>query len=175
MDDDRLEPERLIETWRGPLVGLLAGWGATWTEAANLAQDTLVEAYLGRERLRGDPRDSVAVGPWLRGIARHLYLASRRSSARQREEPLEHEPPVRSTHPEDARLEALRRAMARLPEQQRTVLYLHYLEETGVREVAALLGVPESTVEGRLYKARRALRAALGTGRGAAAATETKE
>jgi RNA polymerase sigma-70 factor (ECF subfamily) len=53
--------------------------------------------------------------------------------------------------------EALRRAISRLPARQREVVLMHYLEETGVKEVAALLGVSAKTVEGRLYQARRNL------------------
>ena len=35
---------------------------------------------------------------------------------------------------------------------------MHYLEETTAREVAALLGVTQRTVEMRLYRARRAIK-----------------
>ena len=163
-----MEIEHLINTWRGPLVGLLAGWGAPWADATELAQDTLVEAYLSRARLRGDPSDPNVIGPWLRGIARNLFRARRRAASRRREEELEHERTTAVStdtsgdlDPEDARLEAVRCAMARLPEKFRAVLYMHYLEETPVREVASLLGLPEKTVEGRLHQARQALRRVL--------------
>ena len=55
------------------------------------------------------------------------------------------------------RLEALRRAIERLPAKQRQVVLMHYLEETSVSQVAALLSVTAKTVEGRLYQARRTL------------------
>lgn len=156
-----MDVEHLSETWRGPLVGLCAGWGAPWRDAEELAQDTLVEAYLARGRLIGDPLDPRVVGPWLRGIARNLYRGWQRQGLRRRETELVDEVARDGADEEDPRLEDLRRAMARLPRKHRTVLYLRYLEETRVREVAALLGVPEKTVEGRLYQARLALRRAL--------------
>lgn len=152
--------ERLIEDWRGPLVGLLAAWGCSADEAAELAQDSLVEAYLGRARLRGGLDRPEVVGPWLRGIARNLFRARRRRRWRRREQPLADEPPGPERQ-EDRRLEALREALARLPEPLRAVLYLHYLEGTPVRRVAALLELPESTVESRLTVARRRLRERL--------------
>ncbi len=40
---------------------------------------------------------------------------------------------------------------------------MHYLEETSVRETAALLSVTEKVIEGRLYRARRRLRELLET------------
>ncbi len=169
--------ERLIETWRGPLVGLVAGWGAPWTDAAELAQDALVEAYLGADRLRGDATDPAVMGPWLRGIARHLFVGWRRRRTRRREEPLadlEPAAPGRFEHAGDARAEELARALERLPEKHRVVLYLRYLEDSGVREIAALLGLPESTVEGRLYRARRALRDHLESGARAHGAKESR-
>jgi RNA polymerase sigma-70 factor, ECF subfamily len=159
-----MDVEDMIETWRGPLTGLLAGWGAGWSEAAELAQDTLVEAYLGRQRLRGDPGDPARIGPWLAGIARNLWRSSRRARGRRREEALPGDsiPDQGALFPEeDVRSETLRRAMARLPEKFRVVLYLHYLEQTSVREVAALLELPPKTVESRLHQARELLRGRL--------------
>jgi RNA polymerase sigma-70 factor (ECF subfamily) len=59
-------------------------------------------------------------------------------------------------------LDALRHAIERLPARQRQVVLMHYLEETRVNDIAALLSVTPRTVEGRLYQARRTLRALLG-------------
>ena len=64
----------------------------------------------------------------------------------------------------DQQLDALRQAIARLPAKQREVVLMHYLEETHVKEVAALLSVSAKTVEGRLYQARRNLRRLLDGG-----------
>jgi RNA polymerase sigma-70 factor (ECF subfamily) len=162
------EVEQLIETWRGPLTGLLAGWGAGWSEAAELAQDALVEAWIGRERLRGELTDASAAGPWLRGIARNLWRGRQRE--RQREQPAASAPALdpagagaarAGSAGEERRLERLRDELARLPDKLRVVLYMHYLEETSVREVAGLLAVTPKVVESRLYQARRELRRRL--------------
>jgi RNA polymerase sigma-70 factor (ECF subfamily) len=59
-------------------------------------------------------------------------------------------------------LEALRRAIERLPAKQRQVVLMHYLEETSVNEIAALLSVTAKTIEGRLYQARQTLYRLLG-------------
>ena len=40
-------------------------------------------------------------------------------------------------------------------------LLMHYLEETSVKEIAALLSLTAKTVEGRLFQARRTLRRRL--------------
>ena len=54
-------------------------------------------------------------------------------------------------------LAEVRRAMAGLPEEQRSVLMLVCVEGMRYREVAAALGIPEGTVMSRLSRARIAL------------------
>lgn len=53
------------------------------------------------------------------------------------------------------------RAVARLPRRQRQVITLHYLADLSVAEVAAVLGVSESSVKTHLGAARSALRTFL--------------
>jgi RNA polymerase sigma-70 factor (ECF subfamily) len=55
----------------------------------------------------------------------------------------------------------LAQAIARLPEIQRNVITLFYLEEKQVDEVARLLDLPEGTVKSHLHRARRALAAIM--------------
>lgn len=55
----------------------------------------------------------------------------------------------------------IERAVAQLPRRQRQVITLHYLADLSVAEVAAVLGVSESSVKTHLGAARSALRARL--------------
>ena len=48
-----------------------------------------------------------------------------------------------------------------LPEKQRLAVALHYVEGLPVQEVAHILRVPRSTIRGRLFEARKALRVEL--------------
>ena len=54
---------------------------------------------------------------------------------------------------------AVRDALARLPEEQRTLLWLREVEGHSYAELAAVLDVPVGTVRSRLFTAREALRA----------------
>ena len=56
----------------------------------------------------------------------------------------------------------LRDAVARLPEKLRTAVHLYYAEGYSTEEIAALLGVPATTVRTRLHRARRQLKDLLG-------------
>jgi RNA polymerase sigma-70 factor (ECF subfamily) len=158
----------LINTYRGPLIGLIASWGAPWGDAIEIAQDSLSEAWLKREACRGDWRDSGVFGRWLRGVARNRYRNWARTRRRHRlwAVPLAAEILAQAAAPTDPepseQLEALRRAIERLPTRQRQVVLMHYLEETSVKEIAALLSLKPKTIEGRLYQARCTLHRMLG-------------
>jgi RNA polymerase sigma-70 factor (ECF subfamily) len=158
----------LINTYRGPLIGLLASWGAPWGEATEIAQDSFAEAWLHRESCRGDWNDTEVFGRWLRGVALNQYRNWARTARRRRVRMITLEPadleqvPAPSDPEPSENLAALRHAIERLPARQRQVVLMHYLEESSVNEVATLLSVTPKTVEGRLYQARRTLRRLLG-------------
>jgi RNA polymerase sigma factor (sigma-70 family) len=156
---DEPELERWIAAFRGPLVGLFASWGRDWRTAEELAQDTFAEAWLSRARFVGDARELDAVGAWLRGVAFRLNAATARRDRVRRAAPLDEVELSAPVAEEDERRALLVAAFARLDAPHQTVLRMHYLESTGAREVASLLGTTPKAVEDRLYQARRALRA----------------
>ncbi len=87
--------------------------------------------------------------------------------------------PGRGPSPEDQllareRREALSRALARLPERQRSVFMLSHFEGCTSREVSALTGLNESTVRVHLFRAIRKLRTLLGTSADAGASVEKR-
>ncbi len=154
-----MELPELIDAFRGPLVGLIASWGTPWRDAVEIAQDSFAEAWLGRERCRGNWQEPEAFGRWLRGIAlnqHRVWLRGRRRVTLFATDSLD-QLPAPSSETLSERLETLRAAILRLPARQREVVLMHYLEETSIREVAALLSVSEKAIEGRLYQARKNL------------------
>lgn len=54
-------------------------------------------------------------------------------------------------------------AVRRLPERQRAVVALHYVDDLSVDEIAEALEIRPGTVKSTLFSARRTLAAALGT------------
>jgi RNA polymerase sigma-70 factor (ECF subfamily) len=46
LDGNRMDLTRFINAYRGPLIGLIASWGAPWADAAEIAQDSFVEAWI---------------------------------------------------------------------------------------------------------------------------------
>jgi RNA polymerase sigma-70 factor (ECF subfamily) len=55
----------------------------------------------------------------------------------------------------------LTRCLERLPERQRHVITLFYLQEKSVKDVARMLDLPEGTVKSHLHRARLALAAMM--------------
>ncbi|MCP5069309.1 MAG: RNA polymerase sigma factor [bacterium] len=155
----------LIETYRDALVGLISSWGPRGADAVSLAQDSFAEAYLRRESCRGDWQDASVFGPWLRGVAHNVVRNWKRSEQRRRHRIVTSEAAVHAAEAPDGevseRILAVREAIERLPKKQREDVLMHYTSDTRVDDVAAWLGGPAKTVEGRLYQARRALRRLL--------------
>ncbi len=158
---------RLVHRFRGPLIGFFAAQGADPREARELAQDALAEAFLARDRFRGDPDDLNAQGAWLRGIAKNLSRVSFRDRAKQpRELPFDEVVDSSDRDPAAVALMTERRsrvllAIDELRPAWRAVLYMHYIEGSGLAEVGALIGLSDRAVEGRLRRARAELKRIL--------------
>jgi RNA polymerase sigma factor (sigma-70 family) len=129
--------------------------------AADAAQETMVAALLGLERLRRDDRFAA----WLAGIAINLCRGALRERARWARgdgaEPASAEPGPDEAA-EAARLAGrVRAAIAELPPGQRAAVALFHLGGLGHAEVAGHLRTRPGAVKTRLHKARATLRREL--------------
>lgn len=132
-------------------------------EAEQLAQDALMRAWAARDRYdRKRP-----FYPWLYTIVRN---ACRDAAARRKHvarpglivEAVAGRGPSALAALERGRAEAaVRSALARMDESQREVLVMRHFEDLSYAEMAELLEVPIGTVMSRLYRARKAMVAAL--------------
>ena len=142
-------------------------------DAADLAQETFVRVYQNRTRFRPDAKFST----WLYTIATNLVKTRYRFRSRHPEVSLDAgntqvEHSFRETLPANdptpsegaqagERADAVRRAVADLPEELRTPLILAEYEERSQAEIGAILGCSAKAVEMRIYRARQQLRASL--------------
>lgn len=134
--------------------------------ALDAANQTFLKAY----RSIGSYDPSRPIKHWLLRIAVNeaITIARARTRERARSAP-ETEAvaiPARSAGPEAEALEresrdAIRGAVAALPELYREVVVLRYFNELSVDEVAAVLGRSASTVGVQLLRARQLLRKAM--------------
>jgi RNA polymerase sigma-70 factor (ECF subfamily) len=138
--------------------------------AEDATQDTFIRAWAGLDSFRGE-----AVRPWLFRIATNrsydlVRVRNRRSASSLEADPYEIEPIWTSGQPDETPdASALRgelsihleRAIAALPEDQRTVVILADVQGLDYAEVAAATGAALGTVKSRLSRARGRLRQLL--------------
>jgi RNA polymerase sigma-70 factor (ECF subfamily) len=140
------------------------------------AQDALQDAFIRAFRAIGSFEERAQLHTWLHRIVVNSALMKLRERRRKPEESIEDLLPSfqadghqtsDSRDWSDAVLErkesarVVREAIARLPEQYRTVLMLRDIEERDTAETAALLGTSSNVVKVRLHRARQALRTLL--------------
>jgi RNA polymerase sigma-70 factor (ECF subfamily) len=129
------------------------------------AEDAVQETFTSVWRSAGSYRLERGPGaPWLYAVARNAIVDRRRS----RSEPPTEVPETPSTEPEPAeRAEAswtawrVHRALAELPDTERTVLELAYWSELSQSEIAEFLDIPLGTVKTRTRTALARLADAL--------------
>ncbi len=161
----------IVARWEGRLYNFVYRYLGDAEDAKDITQESFVRAYSHLEGFRGQSKFS----SWLYQIALNLCRSKlRRHKAhptvsiddREEDNPLWALPDQRSTPAEQAleqeRAIAVREALARLPEAQRTVIILKEYNGLKFREIAEILDTPESTVKSRLYHGLENLAQALG-------------
>lgn len=122
------------------------------------AEDVTQEVFLRLLRREGEFESAEHARHWLIRVAVNESRRAARSPWRRAlpledwAEALTFETPERS---------GLFYAVMALPEKYGTVVYLHYYEGYGVKELSMLLRRPESTVKSQLLRARARLRETL--------------
>ncbi len=154
--------ERLYEREAQGLYGFLAYRTGDSSLAEDLLADTFERALRARrgfDRRRGTERN------WLYAIALNLLRDHARRAATEGRavDRVTTGAAVATDSAAEAveRRDELQRAMAGLAEEEREAIALRFGAELTVPEMAKLLGQPLTTVEGRVYRALRKLRAAL--------------
>ena len=135
------------------------------TESSADARDVLHDVFLELPRAIRRFDRAQPLRPWLRSVTTHGALEHLRSERRRREVSIDSIPRKLDAEetPEFPILNsiAVERALSSLPEELRTVVVLKGMVGYSHEEIAELLDISRRTSEGRLYKARKLLRARL--------------
>jgi RNA polymerase sigma factor (sigma-70 family) len=134
------------------------------TQAAT--SDLVQQTFLQLHRARNDFKQGSKLRPWLFTIAMNIKRQHLRKLGRRREDALEFdgrtEPRVAAHDIERTeRRRNLRLALAQLPEGQREVIELHWLEGLSFAEVAEIVGAKLSAVKVRAHRGYARLREIL--------------
>jgi RNA polymerase sigma-70 factor (ECF subfamily) len=127
------------------------------------AEDAAQAVFLKLLQSYPAPRDLEHERAWLITTAKNHCKDVLKSAWRTRRVDLETLPEPASRGRGVERGEAVERLLA-LPEKYRTALYLYYVEEYSVREIAEALSRKESTVQSQLLRGRKKLKIDLGGG-----------
>ena len=123
--------------------------------AEDLLQDTFVQALSHFDRL-----DSVvSVRAWLFTVARHIALNNLRRKKVIANISWEHL--ISHSPQEDPRLERIRQAIKRLPDDHQETMLLRWQDQLSYEEISEVLKVPIGTVRSRLHNAISKLRVLL--------------
>lgn len=129
---------------------------ASVTGDSEQAHDAVQEAFATAVRKRRSFRGEGPLEAWVWRIV----LNAARSDIRRGMPPLAHDHPVSTNgRPEDDA--ELRLALARLPERQRTAVFLRYYADLDYAAIGEALGISSGTVAATLNAAHTALRTRL--------------
>jgi RNA polymerase sigma-70 factor (ECF subfamily) len=131
------------------------------------AEDALQEVFFRLARRPSFKNERFLA--WLYRIALNVcrsHIRSHRSRIRRETESAERTPAESTPTPahilaEHLEEERISRALGQLPRRHREVVLLKYIEDFKTPEVAEILGLPLTTIEGRLRRARKKLRRIL--------------
>ncbi|MGH3449449.1 MAG: sigma-70 family RNA polymerase sigma factor [Haloechinothrix sp.] len=161
---------QLVVRYQDRLYHTLVGMLGSADDAHDAAQDAFVHAFSRLETFRGQS----AFYSWLFRIAVNAAVSRKRKSRRSaasldaaREqsglEPIDGHPASEPSYAmevsENQRL--VRRALAELSDEFRTVLVLKELEDLKYEEIAEIMDCPVGTVRSRIHRARAELRKTL--------------
>ena len=160
----------LVLRWERPIYALAYRTIGREEDARDVCQETFLRAFRALPGFRGQAKFS----SWLYRIALNLC---RDWVRRQRRTPVVPQPEgtdlielAAATEPSESiedlvarrdLTQAVERAMARLPEEQRTAIVLKEYHGLTFQEIADLVGCPLSTVKTRLYQGLTVLRREL--------------
>ena len=159
----------LVSRHERAMLAVARAYFASGADAEDAVQNALVKAF----RSLGQLADGAKFAGWLMRITVNTCLDTLRARTDKQSladfatsvqvyPRLGQDAPTPATlASRSERLERLRAAIGRLPEEQRVVVMLHYAEDMTYEQMAEYLQVPASTVQGRLHRAKQALRELL--------------
>lgn len=162
---------QLVTRWERPIYALAYRTLGREEEARDVVQDAFLRAYRGLKGFKGEAKFSSWLYRITLNLCRDWMRKERRAPVAQVPEgtdPIDladqQAAPIESVEDLVARREmsaAVQRAMADLPEEQRTAIMLKEYHGLTFQEIAEMLDCPLSTVKTRLYQGLTVLRRRL--------------
>lgn len=156
---------KLVDRHRRTVFALCLQRGLQAAEAEDVTQEVFIKAYKALPTLNTPDH----FGRWIYGITAHVAADAARARRRHGDDVRLDTAPEVAVARESYVSEGMQqdrqdvmRALSELPEDQRIVLTLRYLEGLSPKEIAERLGEPRGTVRSRLHHALAYLQSAFG-------------
>ena len=152
LDGHADEYRYFVERYQRPVLAFLTGRLGRADLAEEAAQEAFLRAYLNLAKLNNE----TSFYQWIFSIARNVALETVRAEAKQKK--LSEMTPEKTLQNEYAGRYDLEKAVGRLPERCRELIYLRFYNGLSCREVARQLEMPIGTVTKTLSRAFLQLR-----------------
>lgn len=153
---------------------VLTGMARRHLRSPELAKDLVQQTFLHVHRARNDFREGARLKPWIFTIATNLIREHYRRTGRRpetsyeavREESPQIEPQVdpvdlAELQMQQINVQKLQQALTSLPESQRLVIELHWIQGHSFSDVANMVGASVSAVKVRAHRGYKKLRALI--------------
>lgn len=155
---------QLVEAYQSAVYRICLRAGLSPADAEDAAQDAFVKAWQALPRFRGDCQFST----WLYRLAANAATDTARRQKRHADTqdiddtalPDGEDTPHQAAEKREA-VANVRRALAELKPEYRTVLLLRFMEDLSYEEIGRALGLPPGTVKSRINRGKAQLKEIL--------------
>lgn len=150
----------IINKYKNQLYATILRMTRNPQDAQDLVQDAFIKVYRNLDKYDG----SGAFGGWLYRVAiNHCMDEFRKKSYSTIQIEVDEAKVVNREHPEVVFLKKeksrqLERLIATLPEDERLIILLRYINEMSYEDIGELMNVPLSTVRNKLHRAKKKMR-----------------
>jgi len=157
--------DQILLEFQQPLIYFLHGYVHSYETAEDLAEETFVDLLVHKGRFRGQS----SLKTYLFSVARHKAIDHIRREQRRPSVALDElaergddAPGPEEQALDSERVEAIARALGRIPPEYREVLRLLYIERLKYEDIARVMRKSRKQIDNLAYRARGALRNSLG-------------
>jgi RNA polymerase sigma-70 factor (ECF subfamily) len=131
-------------------------------ESEDISQDTFIKAYKNLNKFKGESKFST----WLYRIAYHTSLDQIKKNKNNNTTFEIHEVTLNQIQSADDILQGIERkerakimdeCLLRLPEEERSILWMFYYDELSLKEIIEVTSLTEANVKVKLHRARKRL------------------
>ena len=140
--------------------GLVFSTALSITKNYNIAQEVTQLSFIKAYKNLHHWRSGTSLAPYLRMITHNQALDTLKSRAKERFEDIASTQIAEENYTEEHHrlLEAMDRAIASLPEEDREIIELHYYQKLKIKQIAEQTGQSDSNILVRLHRIRSKLK-----------------